>query len=41
MNNTIRFFKNEVVDKTAKQRIIIVLGIMSFFALLTMLMSFT
>ncbi len=41
MNNTIIFFKNEVVDKSAKHRIGVVLCIMLFFSLLTVIMSFT
>jgi hypothetical protein len=41
MNNTIHFFRQEVVDKSAKKRILIVMGIMLFFGLLIVVVSFT
>ncbi len=40
MNNTIRFFRNEVVDKSAKQRLAIVVSIMLFFTILSAIMAF-
>jgi hypothetical protein len=39
MNEIIQFFENEVAGKTANQRLIIVLGILLFFGLLTVIVS--
>ncbi|HTB30819.1 MAG TPA: hypothetical protein VK808_02270 [Bacteroidia bacterium] len=41
MNNTFPFFSKEVTDKSTTHRFLIVMGIMLFFSVLTIIMSFT